>query len=253
MADAKFELRSYIAEDCSHEHAFHQLVLPRAGILELEVSSHAGQVDASHGVLVVAGERHAFRGVGENRFLVVDLQPAIDAMPDQAHALWDRALSDPYFRIDPDFDHLTRFLLLEMVRGTPSAEFSHYWVNLLLLSLAERIRGERKTLPARVQRALHFIHQNYGSRLGAADVAAAVNLSASHLRDVFRACTGRTLHDYISDYRLSQAMQLLSNPKPSIAEIALRCGYSDQSALTRSLKRERGITPGDYREAFAKP
>ncbi|MCB1954090.1 MAG: helix-turn-helix domain-containing protein [Rhodocyclaceae bacterium] len=249
MARAHFELRSYNAEDRSHAHTFHQLVLPLAGTLEMEVSSHAGRVDASQGVIVVAGERHGFRAVGENRFLVIDLPEVLDALPPDADAVWDRAVGAPYFPIDPDLEHLIRYLRAEMARTRPGEALAHHWIHLFLLSLAERLDRKHARIPARIRQALNVIHAHYAAPLTAADVAAAVNLSPGHLREVFRACMGQTLHDYLSDYRLDQAMQLLASPEPGIAEIAQRCGFSDQSALTRSLKRRRGITPGDYRNA----
>jgi AraC-like DNA-binding protein len=51
--------------------------------------------------------------------------------------------------------------------------------------------------------------------------------------------------------RIQTACRLLVDTRESIATIALRCGFSDQSHLTREFRRVTGLTPGSYRERYA--
>ncbi len=53
------DLRSYSAETDSHQHDFHQLVLPVAGQLDMTVGQRSGQVSSQHAAIVAAGESHA--------------------------------------------------------------------------------------------------------------------------------------------------------------------------------------------------
>ena len=53
--------------------------------------------------------------------------------------------------------------------------------------------------------------------------------------------------DYAAEIRLDQAMSLLTRSDEPISAIALETGHADQSVLTRSMKRRRGITPAEYR------
>ena len=74
-----------------------------------------------------------------------------------------------------------------------------------------------------------------------------IGVSASVLHERFRLITGHAPIEYLQSVRLDEAERLLRASRLSIAEIALRVGFSDQTALTRALKRRRGVTPGAVR------
>ncbi len=52
---------------------------------------------------------------------------------------------------------------------------------------------------------------------------------------------------HVGELRLDRALGALASSDQPIAGIAQDCGYSDQSALTRALKRRHGVTPAAYR------
>ncbi|MFV7869548.1 helix-turn-helix transcriptional regulator, partial [Enterococcus faecium] len=83
--------------------------------------------------------------------------------------------------------------------------------------------------------------------LTVADLAAEAGLSPSRLHAAFRAATGQGPAACLADLRLDRAVDLLGQGRLGIAEIALARGYVEQSALTRALRRRRGITPGQLR------
>ena len=72
-------------------------------------------------------------------------------------------------------------------------------------------------------------------------------MSASALHASFRSEIGDTPARFISRERLRAAIALINDANLSIAEIAVRCGYSDQTALTRAMRRDLGVTPGELR------
>ena len=53
---------------------------------------------------------------------------------------------------------------------------------------------------------------------------------------------------YVRKVRIDLAVQLLRESDLGIAEIALRCGYSEQSSLTRQFKSAVGCPPGEFRK-----
>jgi AraC family transcriptional regulator len=63
----------------------------------------------------------------------------------------------------------------------------------------------------------------------------------------FGAVHGRTLGQYVRELRLEAAQAELAQGARPLAEVALRAGFSDQSHLTRALKRATGLTPARYR------
>jgi AraC-like DNA-binding protein len=58
---------------------------------------------------------------------------------------------------------------------------------------------------------------------------------------------------YLRKLRLRRASQALVFTQQSIVEVALSCGFADQSHFTREFHRYAGCTPRDYRECYARP
>lgn len=79
------------------------------------------------------------------------------------------------------------------------------------------------------------------------DLAAALAMSTSQFRRRLAAITGETPQNYITNIRMQHARHLLETQHdPFILDVALRCGYDDQSSFTRAFKRFFGITPSEY-------
>ena len=79
------------------------------------------------------------------------------------------------------------------------------------------------------------------------ELASALAMSTSQFRRRLTAITGETPQNYITNIRMQKARYLLDTQSElSVFEVALRCGYDDQSSFTRAFKRFFGITPTDY-------
>jgi len=109
----------------------------------------------------------------------------------------------------------------------------------------EQCPGEAQTGP--VRRALIFIQENCTRPRSVAEVAQAARMSVSHLHATFREKLGCAPLKYAAERRLDVAERLITQTTLSISEIAERCGFLEQSSLTRSLKRRRGVTPAKLR------
>lgn len=246
------DLRSYGGEVASHSHHYHQLILPLAGRLDLEVAHTHGFVGDGHGALITARERHSFSGHGDNRFVIVDLPECLPAELDGVQQLCERARRQAFFRIDSSLYHVMQFLRLETKNILRREELAQQWTGLMLLALSECFTASNDVCPARLRAAIRYIQNNFAGPVRTRDVAAAAHLSTSRLHALFRDCLGCTPMAYVTDLRLSRGLELLARTERPIADIAVEIGYADQSAFTRSLKKHRGLLPGRYRREMSR-
>ena len=80
-----------------------------------------------------------------------------------------------------------------------------------------------------------------------AEVAESCGLSAGHFARAFRATTGLPPHRWLVRRRVERAQELLEVSNLSLSEIALTCGFFDQSHLTRVFRSVAGASPGAWR------
>jgi AraC family transcriptional regulator len=83
-----------------------------------------------------------------------------------------------------------------------------------------------------------------------ADVARECRLSSSHFQRAFHRTVGMPAHKWLLSRRIELAKEKLRDGRSSLSDVALACGFSDQSHLTRVFKRLVGISPGAWRRVL---
>jgi AraC family transcriptional regulator len=74
--------------------------------------------------------------------------------------------------------------------------------------------------------------------------------SRVHFVRMFKAATGYSPHNYLLNLKLERARELLKNPSMSLIDIALDCGFSSHSHMSRVFHKIVGITPSAYRRSL---
>ncbi len=246
MMNTSISFRTYRGGQSAHSHAHHQVILPLEGRMSLETGREAGFVDALRGAIVVAGERHAFESVGCNRFLILDVSDAGD------QALWDAASHDSFFAFGAGLNGLLQYAGTAGARAAGAPEHARALAGLLLQGIGAEVLGLDRAEPAQLRRALALIHSDYAKPLTVGAIARQAGASASTLTRLFQSHLGRAPAAYLTDLRLARARDLLEQSAYSIAEIAQRCGYGDQAALTRAFRRRLDVTPAHLRRRLGR-
>ncbi len=79
-------------------------------------------------------------------------------------------------------------------------------------------------------------------------IAATFNLSNNYANDIFRRQYHSTITEYINEYRIKKACEMLdSSSTVNLEEISIACGYNSQAYFNRVFKRFMGVTPSEYR------
>jgi AraC family transcriptional regulator len=93
-----------------------------------------------------------------------------------------------------------------------------------------------------------FIQVHLAQDVQLVDLAQTVNMSRYYFIKLFKQSTGITPHQYLLQQRIHRAQELLTQQREqSIADIALQCGFANQSHLTRQFRQIVGTTPRAYR------
>jgi AraC-like DNA-binding protein len=99
-----------------------------------------------------------------------------------------------------------------------------------------------------VSQAMRYMRDNYGRALSIKDVAAQVCMSERHFTRVFKAQTGKSPLDYLTEIRMENACQRLLDKTMAIKDIAAAVGYPDVRYFTTVFRRHMAITPAAFRE-----
>lgn len=99
-------------------------------------------------------------------------------------------------------------------------------------------------------KAVEFVREHYKDKILIADIAKSADVSVSSLERLFKKLFGLTPLMYLRRARLNAACLLLRDTDTDLSEIAVDCGFNDQTNLTRAFRLELKITPFRYRQRF---
>lgn len=98
-----------------------------------------------------------------------------------------------------------------------------------------------------IKTILDYIEDNYMNTITIDELAECVNLSKHYFMRFFKRYMGMTCIEYINDYRLNVATNLLLSSGMQITEIAARIGITNLSYFNRIFKKKYNMTPKEYR------
>lgn len=98
-----------------------------------------------------------------------------------------------------------------------------------------------------LHQVVDHIQRNFASNISVDSLACLAKMSLSTFKRAFSKNFEMSPSEYIQITRLNAARRLLETTDKLIADIAAETGFFDQSHFTRTFKKERGMTPGEYR------
>lgn len=111
------------------------------------------------------------------------------------------------------------------------------------LTLSNAIPSAKQTV---AEMAKKYIFDNYKSKVTIADICEEIGCSKSTLITGFKREYGTTVNSYITDVRLTEAVNMLKAGDRHIGEIATETGFSDQSYFSKVFSAKYGIPPSEY-------
>lgn len=118
---------------------------------------------------------------------------------------------------------------------------------------AYRLTAETKNGTRRyrnLRKVSDHIQSHYAESIRLADLASMAGMSQSTFIRSFRSVFGTSPTQYVVNTRINAARKLLETTDLLLSDIALECGFFDQSHMTKVFQASRGITPGEYRRHY---
>lgn len=119
----------------------------------------------------------------------------------------------------------------------------------VLAVLHREPRSEAASVPQWLTRVRELMHDRFDEHLSLADVAGEAGVHPVHLSTTFHRCYGVPFGTYLRQLRVEHARRTLLATEKTVAEIALDCGFFDQSHLSRAFREATGMSPARYRRA----
>lgn len=126
---------------------------------------------------------------------------------------------------------------------------SYLYAILSLIELAEE-EEVKKTVDSEVhvKKALLYIEYNYGHKMNVNVIADALKLNRSYFSRIFKQYTKMMPSEYIKQFRMKKAMELMNETNLSVSEIARWVGIEESHYFSRIFKKYTGVSPTKYRE-----
>ncbi len=166
----------------------------------------------------------------------------------------------PFGHFDPVVYNLGQTLVASLAQPSSASKiFVNHVLHALNSHFVCSYGGVRVSSPRsrgglsaqQIRRATNFLEEHLDGNIDLQQVAEVCDLSVSHFARAFKQTFRRPPFKWLIDRRVDKAKQLMMTSRLPLADIAIRCGFADQSALNRSFKRIFGVPPGTWRRITA--
>lgn len=142
-----------------------------------------------------------------------------------------------------DIDIYNQVLQLE------STQALREWLEENCMKMQRQVLYERQdTTKSFVTKAIEYVKEHYGDQdLSIEIICSYLSVSAAYFSTVFKKETGKTFINYLTDYRMDKALELLLEKGEKTYVIAEKVGYSDPNYFSYAFKKQFGRSPSKYK------
>lgn len=99
-----------------------------------------------------------------------------------------------------------------------------------------------------VKRVIEFISKNYSGKISISEIALSIGLDRSYLYLIFKKLMKMSPQEFLINYRIERAVNLLQNSDLTIGDIARSVGYEDPLQFSKIFKKIKGMSPNQFRQ-----
>ena len=114
-----------------------------------------------------------------------------------------------------------------------------------------KVSQQEQIAAERMKQMLRYVEEHYAEELTVEKIAGCVALSESACLRAFRQLLGTTPIQYVKQYRVEKAAELLRSTRLKTGEIGAECGFADGSYFIKTFREVKHCTPLEYRQRFS--
>ena len=253
-----------------HKHDFAEFVYILSGNCNQLINGVSYEVQKGDLIYIGPGETHAFASDEEVSSYDIYVRPALiynKLLSDQPNDLLAlslcREFSAEISNIAPcvsfqgadllEIENLLSAMKTESAQNTPGKNtvLTVYFTVLITKFLREIRKKQMRSFDRQLQKImpeiLQYIEENYRNPLSLEELAEKSFYNPSYFSRIFKELYGKTLTEYITEKRISEAVKLLEDSALSIEDVYHKVGYSDKKHFYKVFKQRMELTPGQYR------
>lgn len=125
---------------------------------------------------------------------------------------------------------------------------------LFLSQLIEQNGNDRLNVSATskkedyIKKVIEYIEMNYSRKMSISEMARHISLDRSYLGSIFKVQLDTSLQDFLINYRIEKACELMKNEVLSIGDISRSVGYDDPLLFSKLFRKNKGMPPREYRK-----
>lgn len=253
-----------------HWHEEMELILVSEGTSLVVVGSEKYTIPEGNGIFINSGVLHAayatdapscrFHSIVFHPRLVGGSRDSIFWQKYLQPLLKDASCSAVYYDREVDWQRASLDALEEAwqacVQENEGFEFYvRERMSQIILRLADKGVGRQDIVSEksvrneeRMKNMLQYIHEHYMEELNTTQIAESASISASECLRCFHAMIGTTPIQYVKQYRILCAAELLKSTSMKVVDIGMNCGFQDMSYFSKTFREMRGCTPQQYRK-----
>lgn len=250
-----------------HWHSEMELIVIKKGQGIVQVNLVSYQVEAGDVVFILPGQLHSISQKDNAVMEYENIIFKIDMLKSTSQDICDTRYIQPLFSGNLDFPPLMNkkckyyaaaVPLIAQIDRMCSARpvgyqlavkgflFQIFFQIITNTPVHNMQAGRIKSLD-KVKQVLTYIDNNYARTITIEEIAEVCHYSKSHFMKFFKESMGMGFIQYLNEYRLEVASQMLLKTSDNILDIAERTGFDSLSYFNRMFKRKYGLTPGQYR------
>lgn len=130
-------------------------------------------------------------------------------------------------------------ILVTLIRQTPTISISPY---------EKTIKHNRLE---RLKNVFDYVEQNYQNNISLEEIASVANFSVYYFTRFFKDTIGMTFIQYLNNFRVTKAEELLLHTDDTVTEVAFKSGFGSIKNFNRNFKILKGCSPSQFRKAIS--